>query len=95
MPDGVVAHIDDVVLPVSWSALDERNQNCYSRVSFGSTALSANLVCYEGIQFAAALREQLTAAVSGFTPLPPFTTTNDYLKNILTIAMSDSRAQAT
>ena len=25
VPDGVVAHIDDIVIPVSWSTVDERN----------------------------------------------------------------------
>jgi hypothetical protein len=29
IPDGVVAHIDDIVLPVSWTVIDERNNKAY------------------------------------------------------------------
>ena len=29
VPDGVVAHIDDMVIPVSWSTIDERNNKGY------------------------------------------------------------------
>ena len=29
VPDGVVAHIDDIVVPVSWSTIDERNNIAY------------------------------------------------------------------
>ena len=28
VPDGVVAHIDDIVIPVSWTTVDERNNRC-------------------------------------------------------------------
>ena len=36
VPDGVVARVDDIAIPVSWSTIDERNQNCYIRVSCGA-----------------------------------------------------------
>ena len=29
VPDGVVAHIDDIVIPVSWSTIHERNNTAY------------------------------------------------------------------
>ena len=29
VPDGVTAYIDDIVIPVSWSTIDERNNHCY------------------------------------------------------------------
>ena len=32
VPDGVVVHIDDIVIPVSWSTIDERNNKCYISV---------------------------------------------------------------
>ncbi len=35
VPDGVVAHIDDIVIPVSWTTIDERNRNCYVKLSCG------------------------------------------------------------
>ena len=42
VPDGVVAQIDDIVIPVSWSTIDERNRNCYVRMYYGSTVTAAN-----------------------------------------------------
>ena len=42
LPHGVVAHIDDIVIPVSWSTIDERNRNCYVRMSYGSTVIADN-----------------------------------------------------
>ena len=41
VPDGVVAHIEDFVIPASWSTIDERSLNCYIRVSCGSAVLNA------------------------------------------------------
>ena len=29
VPDGVVAHIDDIVIPVSWTTIDDRNNKAY------------------------------------------------------------------
>ena len=29
VPDGVVAHIDDIVIPVSWSTINGRSNKCY------------------------------------------------------------------
>ena len=43
VPDGVVAHIEDIVIPVGWSTIDEQNINCYIRVSCGSVVLNANV----------------------------------------------------
>ena len=96
VPEGVVAHIDDIVIPVSWSTVDERNQNCYIRVSSEGalleTSFSFDVKNYDGYQFATALNAKLTAAVSNFTPKPTFTTTYDHLENILVLTMTDSRS---
>ncbi len=98
VPEGVVAHIDDIVIPVSWSTIDERNQNCYIRVSCGDALLETKLTFevknYDGYQLAAALSTKLNAAVISFTPKPTFTTTYDHLENIHVIGMSDSRSQS-
>jgi hypothetical protein len=39
VPDGVVAHIDDIVIPVSWSTVDERNNTCYVAFKWGEATL--------------------------------------------------------
>ena len=69
IPDGVVAHIDDIVIPVSWSTIDERNSNCYVAFASGG-ALEINFTFesknYDGFTFAAALAAKLTEAIIGF-----------------------------
>ncbi len=39
VPDGVVAQIDDIVIPVSWTTVDERNNMSY--VAFGGVGSGA------------------------------------------------------
>ena len=36
VPDGVVAHIDDIVIPVSWPTIDQRNNVIYTELTCGS-----------------------------------------------------------
>ena len=35
VPDGVVAHIDDIVIPVSWPTIDLRNNVVYTELTCG------------------------------------------------------------
>ena len=37
VPDGVTTYIDDIVIPVSWSTIDERNHNCYVAFACGGS----------------------------------------------------------
>ena len=36
VPDGVIAHIDDIVIPVSWPTIDQRNNVIYTELTCGS-----------------------------------------------------------
>ena len=98
VPDGVVAHIDDIVIPVSWSTIDERNHNCYLAFASGGVLVEKNFTFenknYEGFTFAAALAAKLTEAIIGFamTPLPTFTCSYDLPENQLTISITDTRS---
>ena len=96
VPDGVVAHIDDIVIPVSWSTVDERNNHCYISVFSGLTALrdtsfTLNPQNYDGASFAIALAAKLNLALVGFVPLPVMICTYDLVSNLLTISMTDAR----
>ena len=95
VPDGVVAHIDDIVIPVSWSTVDERNNMCYISVSCGTALRDANFTLdpqnYDGFTFATALAAKLNLALVGFTPLPVMICTYDSLSNLLAISMTDAR----
>ena len=71
VPDGVVAHIDDIVIPVSWSTIDERNNTAYVAFYILNTmhdkVITFDSKNYDGATFATALQQKLTEAVAGFT----------------------------
>lgn len=105
VPDGVVAHIDDLVIPVSWSTIDERNHNCYVKLSCATDFRDAQFTFdsknYDGLTFATALAQKLTTAVAGFTVggvvvEPTFNCAYNIIENKLTISIVDtSRNEAT
>ena len=74
VPDGVVAHIDDIVIPVSWRTVDEINNKCYIDVFCGSAQKDANFTLnpqnYDGATFAIELAAKLNLALVNFVPLP-------------------------
>ena len=66
--DNVVAHIDDMVIPVSWRTIDNRNSSLYMMIYYNSTTWyktfelpSSN---YTGASFTAALKVALNDVVS-------------------------------
>ena len=67
VPDGVIAHIDDIVIPVSWSTVDERNKNCFLRMTWGATVRYDDFYIvtknYTGSQFATELALELNLAL--------------------------------
>jgi hypothetical protein len=95
VPDGVVAHIDDIVIPVSWRTVDKRNNLCYVDFLGGTDSASHCLVLdsanYDGTTFAAALQAKLTTAIAGFTVVPIFACHYDTPGNTLTISIVDAR----
>ena len=99
VPDGVVAHIDDIVIPVSWSTIDERNNTAYVAFYILNTmhdvVITFDSKNYDGTQFAVALQQKLTTAVMGFSHngipvVPTFSCIYDVLENILTIGLTEN-----
>ena len=99
VPDGVVAHIDDIVVPVSWSTIDERNNIAYVNFYILNTQLykvfTFDAKDYDGFTFATALQQKLTAAVVGFKHngipvVPVFSCAYEPLENILTISITEN-----
>ena len=99
VPDGVVAHIDDIVIPVSWSTIDERNNTAYVAFYILNTmhdvVITLDSKNYDGATFATALQQKLTEAVVGFShngiPLVPvFSCTHELLEQILTIHITEN-----
>ena len=98
VPDGVVAHIDDIVIPVSWSTIDERNNTAYVAFYILNTmhdvVITFDSKNYDGATFAYDLQQKLTAAVVGFAHngipvVPTFSCTYDVLENILTVGLTE------
>ena len=96
VPDGVVAHIDDIVIPACWTTIDERNPNCYFIVFAGVDSVDFSFTMptknYDGVEFATVLAAKLNEAVANFNPKHVLSVTYDLLQNILVISLSDSRS---
>ena len=99
VPDGVVAHIDDIVIPVSWNAIDERNNTAYISFSCVGTHVEYDLTFvtgnYDGFGFADTLADFLNTSVIGFTHAgyviePVFVCAYDLRTNNLTISLTDN-----
>ena len=90
VPDGVVAHIDDIVIPVSWRTVDERNNKCYVAFGLGSSAVrERNFTIepgnYDGTTFGTALAAGLNAAIVGYSVVPTFVCAYNSQYNLFTI----------
>ena len=103
IPDGVVAHIDDIVLPVSWTVIDERNNTAYIAFSCVGTLKEYTFDFpsqnYDGPTFAAMLADYLNTAVKGFEHAgykikPLFLCAYDLNENRLTISFVDNSDRA-
>ncbi len=95
VPDGVIAHTDDIVIPVSWSTIDERNRNCHVRMYSGSTILPDKYALaiqnYTGSQFATELQLNLNYTALALSPLITISCVYDLNENMLSITVSDDR----
>jgi hypothetical protein len=97
IPDKCVCYIDDIVIPVSWTMIDERNSKLYIDYRVGDDiAAVVSLIPYgnyTGITFAAALQ---TAINIHLEPLDiPVTVGYDYMNHYITILLTDERSMQT
>jgi hypothetical protein len=93
IPDKCICYIDDIVLPVSWTMIDNRNNKLYLGFKIG-TAIAEETVTipsgnYNGITFGKA------SEITINTVLNPFSTrvdiTYDNINNKISILMTDER----
>jgi len=93
IPDGVVAYIDDIVIPISFSTVDARNNNLYIKFLYDGfyyyKQLTMDSKNYSGTTFAEALKTKLNAAIVPYKL--NFETTYDYTDNLLTVKVIDTR----
>ena len=95
VPDGVVAHIDDIVIPVSWRTVDDRNNKMSIEFLMGGDmdehTLTFDSRNYDGYTFAIALAAKLNTAIVGASIVVLFVCAYDLAENRLTISIVDSR----
>ena len=91
VPDNVICYVTDVVIPVSWSTIDARNNNLYMYLERGEekiykkTALAQ--MNYNGTMFSAALENTLNTALTGILSCDVLYDLND---NMISIKQRDN-----
>ena len=95
VPDGVTAYIDDIVIPVSWSTVDERNRNCHIELTYGSTWRYDNFYIvsknYNGAQFATELASELNISIAAAGLQITAVCEYDLSENMMVISILDNR----
>jgi hypothetical protein len=93
IPDNCICYIDDIVLPVSWTMIDSRNNYLYLGLKIGTTMNELRTQIpngnYNGITFGTALQDAMNSV------LTPYSTsvevTYDNVNNKLAILLKDNR----
>jgi hypothetical protein len=68
IPDKCICYIDDIVLPVSWTMIDSRNNYVYLGLRFGTTIHELRVLIpngnYNGITFSNALQTVINSVLT-------------------------------
>ena len=90
VPDNTICYVTDVVIPVSWSTVDVRNNKLYLYLDWGLTKSYKEITIpvknYSGPEFAAAVQLGITTAMSGIIRFEVLYEATD---NMLTITQKD------
>jgi hypothetical protein len=95
IPDRCVCYIDDIVIPVSWTSINETNNAIFIRVRVGETDVILDDVAlaignYTGITFASTFQQTVNQKLN---PLElSLTVTYDLINNKLTMVLEDLRS---
>jgi hypothetical protein len=97
IPDKCVCYIDDIVIPVSWTMIDERNSKLYFDYRIGVEEAAAIVLIpygnYTGPSFATALETAMNVILNPFET--PVSVSYDYLNHYITILLTDGRSMQT
>ena len=98
VPPNTTCWIDDIVIPVSWSSIDSRNNMCYVRFNCGNfqrdTEFAFTPGNYTGAEFQSALSVKLNQSSKTFVAELIFTCVYDLNENILKITITDPRSSS-
>jgi hypothetical protein len=95
IPDRCVCYIDDIVIPVSWTSINDRNNMIYLRVQVGESYVLLEDITlaignYTGTTFASSLAQTLNVSLN---PLGlSMTMSYDNVNNKLTMVLEDLRS---
>ena len=94
IPDKCVCYIDDIVIPVSWTSVDERNQMLYLGLKIDGVVSTETIVFdsgnYTGMSFTAAFESKVNAALLDHEL--SVTVSYDIMNNKLNIVLNDDRS---
>lgn len=95
VPPNTTCWIDDLVIPVSWSSIDSRNNMCYVRYTCGNFQRDSEFAFtegnYTGAEFIVALSTKLNLSSKTFTAELTFNCTYDVNENTIKIKITDPR----
>ncbi len=91
IPDKCICYIDDIVMPVSWTMIDERNNQLYIAYRIGNVVSEAIIVIpsgnYNGVTFSNALQAAMNSILNPFET--PVDITYDNINNKISIPLTD------
>jgi hypothetical protein len=94
IPDKCVCYIDDIVIPVSWTTVDERNHNLYLYLNIDGVIDTRIVVFdsgnYTGISFTTAFESKVNAELLAYQL--SVSVSYDIMNNKLDIVLNDNRA---
>jgi hypothetical protein len=97
IPDKCVCYIDDIVIPVSWNTIDQRNHNLYFQIEIGASVTVQTIIFepgnYTGSTFTAAFQSKVNAALTDYEL--SVNCSYDLLNNKLQIVLKDDRGSPT
>jgi hypothetical protein len=93
IPDNCICYIDDIVLPVSWTMIDSRNNKLHLGYRIGNVVSEQTVTIpsgnYNGITFSNALEAAMNTILSPFST--PVEITYDIINNKISIVLTDGR----
>ncbi len=94
IPDKCVCYIDDIVIPVSWTSIDARNQMLYLGIKIDDVVSTETITFdtgnYTGVTFASAFESKVNAALLAYQL--SLTVSYDIMNNKLEMVLSDDRS---
>jgi hypothetical protein len=97
IPDKCVCYIDDIVIPVAWNTIDERNQKLYLQIELGASVTVQTILFdpgnYTGVSFTAAFQSKVNAALLSYEL--SVVCSYDLMNNKLGIVLKDDRDSPT